>query len=100
MKIELNPSRMSIEELNDAIVELSAHRDRLMEEQRHEVEKFCGDTFGEALALIGINTREYDITLNIQPRGRREYRIPLHIPLAWSIEVTERKPEPASEPEQ
>lgn len=99
MKIEINPSRMSLEELNDAIMELSAHRDRLMEEQRHEIEKFCCDAFGEALALIGVNTREYDITLNIQPRGRREYRIPLHIPLTWNIEV-ERKSEPASEPEQ
>ena len=94
MKIELNPSRMTIAELTDCIAELSAQRDRLLERERNVIEGECYDAFIEALATVWNYTEEgkYDISLHIKSNPGREHRIRLNMENieSWHIEVSKK----------
>lgn len=88
MKIELNPSHMSIKELTDCIAELSAQRERLIEERREEVEGCCYEIFLDALVhILDAAGDDHDITLILKGNHTRAYDIPLTDLEHWDIEV-------------
>lgn len=95
MKIELNPSRMTVAELNDCITELTAQRDRIMEEGRSKVEHKLHDAVIEMMGTIWDYTDDrgpFDVVLTIKPTHGREHRI--HMDMAsieeWGLEVSYR----------
>lgn len=94
MKIEINPNRMSLSELSDCIAELSAQRDRLLEEERETAEAECHDAFITALgqAWYYTETGNFDITLSIKVASGRRHRIPLNMEQIeeWHIEVNRK----------
>lgn len=94
MKIEINPNRMSLSELSDCIAELSAQRDRLLEEEREIAEAECHDAFITALgqAWNYTETGNFDITLSIKVASDRRHRIPLNMEQIeeWHIEVNRK----------
>ena len=94
MKIELNPSRMTVAELTDCIAELSAQRDRLLEEGRCVAEAECHDAFIEALGTVWGYTEEgkYDVFLHIKSNPGRTHVIKLNMENieCWHIEVSKK----------
>lgn len=92
MKIELNPSRMSIEELNDAIAELTTQRERIREDVRMNAEIDCHEAVIEMLGSVWEHTESgpFDVKLKIKTVNGREYRIPLNQDKVeyWELEVT------------
>lgn len=94
MKIEVNPSKMTIAELTDCIAELTAQRDRLLEKEREIAEDRCHDAFIGALGQVWDYTESgnFNVTLEIKTTNGRRHHIPLNMEQVeeWHIEV-ERK---------
>jgi hypothetical protein len=92
MKIELNPSRMTVEELNDAIAELTAQRERIREGARMSAEIDCYDAIIEMFGSVWEHTESgpFDVKLKIKTVNGREYRIPLNQDKVeyWELEVS------------
>ena len=92
MKIELNPSRMTISELNDCITKLTAQRDRFLEGARMSAEIDCHDAVIEMFGSVWEHTESgpFDVKLKIKTTHGREYRIPLNQDNVeyWELEVT------------
>jgi len=97
MKIELNPNRMTIAELNDCIAELTAQRDHLIEQECDAISEQCHDAVIEMLGKIWEFTDcgkvPWGVELYVKPTHGREHRIKLDMASIqeWHIEVT--KPE-------
>ena len=96
MKIEVNPSKMTIDELNDCIAELTTQRDRLLEQEREIAGDRCHDAFFSALRQAWDYTESghFDVTMEIKTVNGRRHHIPLNMEQLeyWNIEV-ERKME-------
>lgn len=92
MKIELNPERMTVNELNDCIAELMAQRDRVLEENRKEIEQEVNLNFMEAWAKAQEYVEHYTMELNVTLMRGRSYRIPLDARAIkeWCINVETR----------
>lgn len=94
MKIELNPNRMTIAELNDCIAELTAQRDRLQEIDRLNVDEQCHDAVIDMMGkLWDFTDREenpWEVTLCIKTSHGREHRIKMDMDSIeeWHVEVT------------
>ena len=94
MKIELNPSRMTVAELNDCIAELIAQRDRIMEQKRETISEQCHDAVIEMLGKIWGFTDcgkvPWGVELYIKPTHGREHHIKLDMSSIqeWHIEIT------------
>lgn len=94
MKIELNPSRMTVTELNDCIAELTAQRDRIIEQVRETISDQCHDAVIEMLGKVWEFTDcgevPWNVELHIKPSNGREHRIKLDMSSIqeWHIEVT------------
>lgn len=92
MKIELNPSRMTIAELNDCIAELSAQRDRLLDEEKQAIEIQCRNAFLAAFGQVWdyTETGHYNIFLNIKSVNGRRHIIPLNMEKIeeWDLGIT------------
>ena len=94
MKIELNPNRMTVAELNDCIAELTAHRDRLLEEECEAISGRCHDAVIEMLGKVWEFTDcgkiPWGVELHIKPTNGREHHIKLDMSSIqeWHIEVT------------
>ena len=94
MKIELNPSRMTVAELTDCIAELTAQRDRLIEQESETICEQCHDAVIEMLGKVWEFTDcgkvPWGVTLYIKPSNGREHRIKLDMASIqeWHIEVT------------
>ena len=97
MKVELNPSRMTIDELTDCIAELSAQRDRLLKEEQEAAEIHCHNAFVSALGKVWDYTESgnFDVSLNIKTVNGRLHHIPLNMDRIeyWELEVFRIKPE-------
>ena len=87
MKLELNPSKMTVEELTDAINELSTQRARIIEEQRQSVEMAINLQMLEV--LHNVDECGYSCTLNVKTKGNRRYRVPLNMQAidSWQVVV-------------
>lgn len=85
MKLELNPSKMTVEELTDAINELAAQRERILEEKRQGVEMLLNlqmiDVFKNVEAC------EYDCYLEAKVKSGRRYKVPLNVGALESWQV-------------
>ena len=92
MKIELNPERMTMSELNDCIAELIAQRDRILEENRKAIEQEVNLNFMDAWAKAQDYAKHYEMELNVTLTRGRSYRIPLDAKAIkeWCINVTAR----------
>ena len=93
MKIELNPSRMTVAELTDCIAELSEQRDRLLEEEREAVLIRCHDAFISALGEVwDCAEGKYDIFLHIKSNPGRLHVIKLNMENieSWHLEVSKK----------
>ena len=94
MKIELNPSRMTVAELNDCIAELTAQRDRIMEEERETISEQCHNAVIEMLGKIWEFTDcgkvPWGVALCVKPSDGRKFRIKLDMASIqeWHVEVT------------
>lgn len=94
MKIELNPNRMTVAELNDCIAELTAQRDRLLEEECEAISGRCHDAVIEMLGKVWEFTDcgriPWGVELYIKPTNGREHHIKLDMSSIqeWHIEVT------------
>ena len=91
MKIELNSSRMTIDELTDCINELSAQRARLIEEQRSSAEFALTLAFTEF--LVAVEKTGFDVKLNVKTstgRTRRMTLTPESIE-SWGLLVTPKE---------
>lgn len=94
MKVELNPNRMTIAELNDCIAELIAQRDRLQEIDRLNVDEQCRvavlDLLGKLWDFTDRNENPWDVTLCIKTNRGREHRIKMDMDSIeeWHVEVT------------
>lgn len=91
MKLELNPNKMTVEELTDAINELSAQRARIVEEKRQSVETAL--TLEMVAFLRDVNESNYECQLVVRTKGNRQYRVPLNIEAigCWSLSVQPKK---------
>lgn len=88
MKIEVNPSRMTIEELNDAIAELVAQRDRVMEEKRQAIEESCYLSFTNMMLDVHNFTGDtYNAWVTVKSRTGREHRICLSDMIHYDFHV-------------
>lgn len=76
MKLELNPSKMTVEELTDAINELAAQRERILEEKRQDVELQLNLQMVEVLKNVGCCA--YDCYLEVKVKSGRHYKVPLN----------------------
>jgi hypothetical protein len=96
MKIEVNPSKMTIDELSDCIAELTAQRERLLKQECEIAGDRCHDAFYAALRQAWDYTESglFDITLDFKTVNGRRHHIPLNMEQIefWNIEV-ERKME-------
>ena len=94
MKIELNPSKMTIAELTDCIAELTAQRERLLEEVREAAEINCHNAFISALDKIWDYTESghFNVTLKIETINGRRHSIPLNMEQIgeWHLEVEQK----------
>ena len=92
MKIELNPERMTVSELNDCIAELMAQRDRVLEENRKAIEQEVNMDFMEMWAKAQDYAKHYDMKLNITTTRGRSYHISLDAKTIkeWCISVEAR----------
>ena len=94
MKIELNPNRMTIAELNDCIAELTAQRDRLQEIDRQNVCEQCHDAvidmMGKLCEFTDRNENPWEVTLFIRTNNNRTHRIKMDMESIeeWHVEVT------------
>lgn len=94
MKIELNPGRMTIDELTCCIAELTAQRDRIMEQESKVISEQCHDAVIEMLGKIWEFTDAravpWSVELYIKPTHGREHRIKLDMASIqeWHVEVT------------
>ena len=94
MKVELNPTRMTVAELNDCIAELTAQRDRIMEQEREVINEQCHDAVIEMLGKVWEFTDcgkvPWGVKLYIKPTNGREHHIKLDMSSIqeWHIEVT------------
>lgn len=94
MKIELNPNRMTVSELNDCIAELIAQRDRLQEIDRQNICDQCHDAvinmMGTLWEFTECSENPWDVTLYIKPTHGREHRIKMDMASIeeWHVEVT------------
>ena len=75
MKIELNPNKMTVEELNDTIKELTAQRDRILENKRQAIAMQLNLQLNDVFESIYDDT--YNYCLYIRLKNGRRYRIPL-----------------------
>lgn len=75
MKIELNPNKMTVEELNDVIKELTAQRERILENKRQAIATQLNLQLVDIFESIYDDT--YDYCLYIKLKSGRHYRIPL-----------------------
>lgn len=93
MKIELNPNRMTIAELNDCIAELTAQRDRLQEIDRQNVCEQCHDAvidmMGKLWEFTDRNENPWEVTLFIRTSNNRTHRIKMDMDSIeeWHVEV-------------
>lgn len=91
MKIEVNPSKMTLDELTDCIAELTAQRERILEEEREDAEIHCHNAFISALGKVWDYTESghFDVTLEIKTVNGRRHHIPLNMEQMeyWNIEV-------------
>ena len=93
MKLELNPNKMTVEELNDAINELTTQRERILEEKRQEVELQLNVQMVDVLKNVGCCG--YDCYLEVKVKSGRHYKVPLN-PKAcdsWQVLVLPRSKE-------
>lgn len=93
MKIELNPERMTIAELTDCITELTAQREHLIEDARHntmtELNLMAMSVFERAQDF----REDYELYLDVTVSRGRNYRIPLDARAIrqWQIVAERRK---------
>ena len=87
MKLELNPSKMTVAELTDCIKELSVQRERLIEEERQQVEFALNVEMAKVLS--DVNNSNHICYLRIQFKNGRKHRVPLNLNAfkEWQIEV-------------
>lgn len=93
MKLELNPSKMTVEELTDAINELAAQRERIIEEKRQSVETAL--TLEMVAFLRDVNESDYECYLEVKVKSGRHYKVPLNIRAleSWQMVVLPRTKE-------
>lgn len=87
MKLELNPNNMTVEELTDAINELVAQRERILEKNRQVVEA-CLHL--EMLDVIKhVDACGYDCYLEVKVKSGRHYKLPLNLKAleSWQVVV-------------
>ena len=76
MKLELNPSKMTVEELTDAINELTSQRERILETNRQVVEKCLHLQMLDVIKHV--DACGYDCYLEVKVKSGRHYKVPLN----------------------